>query len=60
MQEASGDLFEGTVAKVRVEPAKGQKCQRCWGYSTSVGGNAKHPELCARCAEIVGDSLENS
>ena len=38
---------------VTVKPAEGTKCSRCWCYSTSVGQDAEHPELCARCAAIV-------
>ncbi|MEA5038489.1 MAG: isoleucine--tRNA ligase [Clostridiaceae bacterium] len=33
--------------------AEGEKCARCWCYSTEVGKNAAHPTLCPRCAEVV-------
>lgn len=36
-----------------VTKAEGEKCERCWIYSTSVGTNAAHPTLCARCADVV-------
>ncbi len=39
--------------KVTVKPAEGQKCERCWIYSDSVGKNPEHPTLCARCCEVV-------
>jgi isoleucyl-tRNA synthetase len=39
---------------VAVEPADGHKCERCWSFSETVGENAKHETLCARCAAIVG------
>jgi len=29
------------------------KCQRCWNYWPSVGTNAEHPDICARCAAVV-------
>ncbi|AFZ23247.1 Isoleucyl-tRNA synthetase [Cylindrospermum stagnale PCC 7417] len=29
--------------------AEGQKCDRCWNYSTHVGESAEHPLLCERC-----------
>ncbi|MBN1506586.1 MAG: isoleucine--tRNA ligase [Sedimentisphaerales bacterium] len=29
------------------------KCQRCWNYWPSVGTNAGHPDICARCASVV-------
>ena len=40
--------------KVTVKPADGHKCERCWTYSESVGQNAAHPDLCDRCAAVVG------
>lgn len=38
---------------ITVKRAEGEKCQRCWIYSTSVGSSEEHPELCSRCAEII-------
>jgi len=29
--------------------ADGEKCDRCWNYSTHVGESAEHPLLCERC-----------
>jgi isoleucyl-tRNA synthetase len=34
---------------VGVSRAKGEKCGRCWNFSGTVGANAEHPALCARC-----------
>jgi isoleucyl-tRNA synthetase len=34
---------------VDVGRAKGEKCNRCWNYSGTVGENPEHPTLCARC-----------
>jgi isoleucyl-tRNA synthetase len=34
---------------VLVEKAEGEKCQRCWNWSTSVGTFTDHPHLCHRC-----------
>ncbi len=39
--------------EILVEKAEGEKCERCWHYSTGVGSYAKHPTLCERCASIV-------
>jgi isoleucyl-tRNA synthetase len=39
--------IEGLV--VGVEKARGGKCERCWIYEESVGSDAKHPTVCARC-----------
>ena len=38
---------------VKVEVAEGEKCERCWKYSTEVGENPDHPTLCHRCAEAI-------
>ena len=38
---------------VKVEKADGQKCERCWTYSTSVGENKEYPTLCHRCSEVM-------
>jgi isoleucyl-tRNA synthetase len=34
---------------VGVSRAVGEKCNRCWNYSGTVGENADHPSICARC-----------
>ncbi len=39
---------------VKVSPAQGEKCQRCWHYSETVG-RFHHEDLCERCASIVGE-----
>ena len=35
--------------------AVGEKCERCWIYDPTVGSNAEHPTLCARCASVLGN-----
>ena len=35
---------------VKVAPAGGEKCQRCWVYDDSVGTVDGHPTICGRCA----------
>jgi isoleucyl-tRNA synthetase len=34
---------------VTVERAEGEKCPRCWNWSTAVGSFPDAPELCERC-----------
>ncbi len=34
---------------VKVEPASGDKCDRCWVYDPTVGENSDHPTICNRC-----------
>ena len=41
---------------VKVAPARGTRCARCWKHKESVGKNAAHPELCGRCAEVVKET----
>ena len=39
---------------IHVEKAAGDKCERCWNYSTSVGASSAHPALCPRCEAVIG------
>ncbi len=38
---------------VTVNKAQGEKCERCWCFSKTVGENSEHPTLCARCAAVI-------
>ncbi|SDY75270.1 isoleucyl-tRNA synthetase [Evansella caseinilytica] len=38
---------------VNVVQAEGEKCERCWVVSTSLGKNPQHPHLCDSCTDIV-------
>ena len=38
---------------VAVARAEGEKCGRCWKYSTTVGRSAAHPAICGRCVVVV-------
>jgi len=40
--------------EITVARAQGQKCERCWVYSHSVGEDHTHPTLCSRCVEVLG------
>ncbi|WP_248511393.1 isoleucine--tRNA ligase, partial [Sporosarcina sp. NCCP-2222] len=40
-------------ASILVEKADGEKCERCWTISETVGTDADHPALCERCADVV-------
>ena len=46
-----GEFFEGLT--VKVAPAAGEKCPRCWNHDVHIGEDAEHPELCPRCARVV-------
>jgi isoleucyl-tRNA synthetase len=43
---------------VQVERAPGQKCERCWNYSTQVGKNERYPTVCERCTTALNDIEE--
>jgi isoleucyl-tRNA synthetase len=38
---------------IGVVDAEGQKCDRCWNYSTHVGESTDHPLLCDRCVDAL-------
>lgn len=42
-----------TELKVEVSHAAGEKCERCWCFSNTVGKNPKHITLCERCAKVL-------
>jgi isoleucyl-tRNA synthetase len=43
----------GEEISIRVVPAPGRKCARCWLVRTDVGENPNYSDLCPRCAEVV-------
>src|SRR5262249_47699249 len=47
----------GGEVGVKVERAAGEKCERCWKYTTDVGSNPKYPTVCAACAAAVDEML---
>jgi isoleucyl-tRNA synthetase len=46
-----GEYMDGIW--VVVVPADGEKCERCWMQSVSVGKNEEHPTLCERCCSVL-------
>ncbi len=38
---------------VKVLPAEGEKCERCWNYSTRVGESSRYPNVCERCVAAL-------
>ena len=50
MYKRQGDL-EGLT--IKVSKAEGEKCERCWMFSDTVGKNADHPTICERCAHVI-------
>ncbi|MDR0979290.1 MAG: isoleucine--tRNA ligase [Lachnospiraceae bacterium] len=42
--------------KIEVQIAEGEKCERCWKYSVTVGENKENPTICKRCNEnLIAD-----
>ena len=52
-------LEDGVISEIfpelsiLVKPAAGEKCDRCWTRSETVGQIAEHPMICSRCASVV-------
>ena len=40
--------------EILVYKAPGEKCERCWTFSESVGKDSSHPAICRRCKENLG------
>jgi isoleucyl-tRNA synthetase len=38
---------------VEVTKAPGEKCERCWNYSTQVGKSERYPTVCERCLAVL-------
>ncbi len=49
----NSEEIEGFV--VAVQPASGEKCERCWIRSETVGQDAAHSQLCARCSGVIAE-----
>ncbi len=43
----------GAELEITVEKAEGEKCERCWTVSKTVGSDDVHPTLCSHCCEIL-------
>jgi len=41
---------------IRVEPASGEKCERCWVHDISVGADSEQPTICSRCQNSLNIS----
>ncbi|MBE7037776.1 MAG: isoleucine--tRNA ligase [Ruminococcaceae bacterium] len=51
--ECDGVKGEETGVCIKVSNAEGEKCDRCWMISKTVGEDSEHPTLCKRCAAVV-------
>ncbi len=46
-------LSKGPELRVVAWKSPHAKCQRCWNYWPTVGTDAEHEDLCARCIEVI-------
>lgn len=55
MEEAPEEATKAaTMAMaIAVSQAQGEKCERCWIYTDTVGQDAEHATLCQRCSGVV-------
>lgn len=53
LDEAPENAKKYRETAVVVEVAEGEKCERCWVVSSSVGSDSEYPTLCPSCAATV-------
>ena len=39
--------------KITVSRVEGEKCPRCWKWSTGIGESKEYPDICPRCAGVM-------
>jgi len=49
------EVHEEGYFGVKIEKADGEKCERCWNYSTRVGESEKYPTVCERCTAALSE-----
>jgi isoleucyl-tRNA synthetase len=59
LREPNSDV-DPDVIEVSISRARGEKCERCWNYSTRVGESSRHPTVCERCIAALSEiDLQN-
>jgi len=55
-ESGSGYFISSKYPDISIEviKAKGNKCERCWNYSVSVGQYKEHGLICERCLRAIG------
>ena len=53
--EAAFKSTEIEGLEILVQPAEGEKCERCWVYDTTVGSDDQQPTICNRCQQALTD-----
>jgi isoleucyl-tRNA synthetase len=47
------EIEQGEAVQVTVDLASGEKCERCWKYSTAVGEDERFPTVCDTCSAAL-------
>jgi len=45
--------MDAAAIEVTVARAHGEKCERCWNYSTRIGESSDYPTVCERCVAAL-------
>ncbi|WP_394564272.1 isoleucine--tRNA ligase [Pantoea sp. SGAir0180] len=60
--QANADAQQSELVKglkIGLHKAEGEKCPRCWHYTTDVGQNPEHAAVCGRCyTNVAGNGEE--
>lgn len=60
--QAPADAWQSELLKglkVVLSKAEGDKCPRCWHYTTDIGKVAEHADICGRCVSNIAGDGEN-
>jgi isoleucyl-tRNA synthetase len=49
----------GEEVQVEAKKSEDPKCPRCWKQGHGVGTDTSRPELCSRCAHVIGELVES-
>jgi isoleucyl-tRNA synthetase len=53
-----GSGGQGDGVSIAISGAEGEKCERCWNYSTRVGEWERYPTVCERCVAALKEIEE--
>jgi isoleucyl-tRNA synthetase len=55
VSEVALELDERSASPLTISVSKalGQKCERCWNYTSDVDADALYPGICGRCVKAI-------
>jgi len=59
LAEFRGERLDSGDIEVEVERASGEKCERCWNYSQTVGKDVDNAHVCERCVSAL-EAMKNA